>query len=400
MLRSYGRLLTSSSIRHARRASTAIVVEPYIAAKKPRRPRLPKIDTKPGANVTLAERQASLESSLQWSVKTPVRRRRKEDGPTAAATGSDLKAVEELGDATETLDPKKRVKKDTAATSESPLETDEQKPVRRRKAVAKAFDTEEDNALPTLASSGMPKPKRRTKKALAIPPRLLPPVDQKHHDLSSFLTHASRSNLNTASTVYRGTHFEYTVAGALRAFDFNLQRTGRSNDLGIDLVGHWSLPTERKRKTYEVPVIVQCKAARPTPSMIRELEGAYTGAPSGWRGDGVLALLANVHPSTKGVRGSRAASRWPLGVLQVTREGEVKQFLWNAVAAQAGLEGLGVALRYASKRGGMLQAVGDDEEGESTASSIGLTWMGKPWLPSAAQLAKQDAAATRALLKS
>ncbi|KAK0803976.1 hypothetical protein LTR75_007767 [Friedmanniomyces endolithicus] len=339
MLCSHVRPLTSSLTRRVRCALNWIPVATNATAAKPvartRAVKVPKQDALYRPDVGLAERQAILDASLQ-----PVKK------PTT-------------------------------------------KP-RRTKATEPA-SKEEDVADTTATETDAPKPrKRRTTKVKApsVPPRLLPPTEPKHHDLSSFLAHVSRNNINTTSTVYKGTHFEYTVAAALRSLNFTLQRTGRSNDLGIDLVGHWSLPSEHgKKKDYHVPVLVQCKAARPTPAMIRELEGAYTGAPAGWRGEGVLALLANVHPSTKGVREAVQRSRWPLGVLQVTREGKVKQFLWNAVAPEVGLEGLGVAVRYASKRGGVLEA-GGDGEGE-TASSIGLTWMGKVWRPAGMQIAEE-----------
>ncbi|KAF2763703.1 hypothetical protein EJ03DRAFT_251338, partial [Teratosphaeria nubilosa] len=166
-----------------------------------------------------------------------------------------------------------------------------------------------------------------------------------HHDLASFLNHTKMTNGSTTSAVYKGTHFEYTVAEALKSYNFGLHRTGRSNDLGIDLVGRWELPTHTAGADG-MPVLLQCKFAKPTPAMVRELEGAYTGAPAGWQGSGVLAILASTHASTEGVRAACQRSRWPLGVMQITREGEVKQFVWNAVAADAGLEGLGVAVRY------------------------------------------------------
>ncbi|KAK5727694.1 hypothetical protein LTR17_012552 [Elasticomyces elasticus] len=339
----YVRPLTSSPTRYLGRPLIQRANETTLAKK--RAPRVPKADAIIRPDVGLAERQSILEASLQKVKKKPVRR--KEDDETILlSAGNEL----ELG-------------------AVHPVPSEETKPKRH---IAKA-------------------------KAAAIPPRLLPPVEQRHHDLPSFLAHAASKALSTTSTVYKGTHFEYTVAAALSNLNFTLQRTGRSNDLGIDLVGQWSLPTERKKKSYDVPVIVQCKAARPTPSMIRELEGAYTGAPAGWRGDGVLALLVNVHPSTKGVREAVQRSRWPLGVLQVTRDGAIKQFLWNAVAAEIGLEGLGVTVRHASKRGGMLE-VGEEvvngDDMASTASSIGLTWMGELWRPAGGQTVAEEAAAT------
>ncbi|KYG45693.1 hypothetical protein M433DRAFT_48515, partial [Acidomyces richmondensis BFW] len=171
-----------------------------------------------------------------------------------------------------------------------------------------------------------------------------------HHDLLSFLAYAERSNLNKTSNVYKGTHYEYTVAAALESYNFILQRTGRSNDLGIDLVGHWMLPGSNGKVTEafgsDIPVLIQCKFAKPTPSMIRELEGTYVGAPAGWNGPNVLALLVSTQQATEGVRAAVQRSKWPLGVVQVTRSGVTRGFLWNAVASEAGLQGLNVGVRY------------------------------------------------------
>ena len=212
----------------------------------------------------------------------------------------------------------------------------------------------------------------------------------KHNDFASFLAYADRVNLSTASTVYKGTHFEYTVAESLKAYGFTLHRTGRSNDLGIDLIGHWMLPG--RPKGSPLPVIVQCKAnksAKPSPAMIRELEGAYGGAPSGWRhGDGVLALLVTTQPSTFGVRAAGQRSMWPLGVMQVTAgQGVMKQFVWNTAASEAGLEGMAVAVKY--REAEELQA-SSAEVSRSIEWSLGLTWMGKPWRPAELRKTKRS----------
>nr|POE94435.1 hercynylcysteine sulfoxide lyase [Quercus suber] len=222
-----------------------------------------------------------------------------------------------------------------------------------------------------------------------VPTRLLPSSSANHHDLPSFLAYTSRVGLDERSTTYKGTLYEYIVGESLSTLNFQLRRTGRSNDLGIDLIGHWNLP---RRFTSEpaIRVLVQCKAVKPTPSMVRELEGAYIGAPAGWRGEGVLALLVASQEATKGVRAAVQRSQWPMGILQITTAGVVKQFLWNAIAAQAGLEGLGVAVRYGDAGSNVAAAIRDDEEAEAVSnssesaassrvdSSITLTWLGQP----------------------
>ncbi|KAF2859812.1 hypothetical protein K470DRAFT_192269, partial [Piedraia hortae CBS 480.64] len=160
-----------------------------------------------------------------------------------------------------------------------------------------------------------------------------------HHNLDTFVAYAKQSELNESSSVYKGTHYEYTVAYALSQFNFDLHRVGRANDLGIDLVGYWRLPFH-KPKQRGMAVLVQCKVSAPTPAHVRELEGAHSGAPSGWRGKGALAMLVCTEPSTAGVRASLQRSDRPMGVMQVADDGKVRQFLWNNTATELGLQGL------------------------------------------------------------
>ena len=238
---------------------------------------------------------------------------------------------------------------------------------------------------PDDGQSSPRKPKlKQSAKSSKLPPRLVQ-TSSNHHDLDSFLAYADRVDLNRNTNVYKGTLYEYMVASTLRHFSFQLHRTGRSNDLGIDLVGHFYLPSAAKtgrkatRDLHELKVVVQCKALKPTPAMVREREGAYVGAPAGWRGEGVLALLVASKEATKGVRDALQRSRWPMGLLQVTAEGEVRQFLWNAVAEEIGLAGLGVTVKYAD--GVKKTTVGQSDTGSARAASgsIVLTWMGEMW---------------------
>lgn len=188
-----------------------------------------------------------------------------------------------------------------------------------------------------------------------------------HQDLESFLKYAKKAELSTKTAVYKGTLYEYTVASVLKAFGFSLRRTGRSNDLGIDLLGCWHLP----QAPAELKVIVQCKASKPTPAMARELEGAYVGAPSAWQGDNVMALLVSTLPCTKGVSMAIQRSTSPVGVMQIDREGRIRQFLWNAVAGERGLSGLGATTKYSRPE--------KVDETEEVIETITLTWMGKRW---------------------
>lgn len=180
-----------------------------------------------------------------------------------------------------------------------------------------------------------------------------------HKDLTSFLQYAQRSGLDQKSTTFVGTHFEYTVANSLSRLGFSLQRIGGSSDYGIDLLGEWTVPSSDK----PLRVLVQCKSIqRPGPHLIRELEGAFAGAPPGWRGSGVLGLLATEKAATKGIRDALGRSRWPMGFISCSRAGHLHQMLWNQRAEEEGLGGMGVGLKYPRDGG---------------EKHIGLMWNGK-----------------------
>lgn len=166
-----------------------------------------------------------------------------------------------------------------------------------------------------------------------------------HNSLPSFLEYAERSGLNPKSTVYVGTHYEYLVAERLASYGFSLFRVGGASDYGIDLLGTWTVPSAPN----PIKVIIQCKAiaSKLGPSHVRELEGAFVGAPAGWRGSCVLGLLVGQQPATKGVRDSLGRSRWPMGYISFsTADGQVSQIQWNRLAVNRGLDGMGVAVKY------------------------------------------------------
>lgn len=203
------------------------------------------------------------------------------------------------------------------------------------------------------------------------------PGSENHHDLPSFLAYAERVNLASHRTVYVGTHYEYTVAATLKRLGFHLTRTGRASDFGIDLLGAWALPIPTTKGALPRPpplslrVLIQCKASNKilNPKNIRELEGAFTGAPARWREEDFLGLLATTKKATKGVMDALGRSRWPMGFLKIDPDGRVEQFLWNASARARGLEGLGVTVRYSLTE--------KDADGD-LKSDIALTWQGKP----------------------
>lgn len=197
-------------------------------------------------------------------------------------------------------------------------------------------------------------------------------TSQEHHDLQSFLEFAARKKLDPESTVYKGTHYEYTVMESLKQFGFQLHRSGKSNDKGIDLIGHWDLPGE----PHQIKVLVQCKVSRATPANIRELAGAYAGAPSEWQGESVLALLASSKAATKGVLQGAQASKSALGVLHVESDGLTRQFVWNHAAGQRGLAGIGVTAKYQQEQSRNPLA---DQGIKETIKTVTLTWNGQPF---------------------
>lgn len=186
------------------------------------------------------------------------------------------------------------------------------------------------------------------------------PPTNNHHDLPSFLAYADRSGLDQKSTLYVGTHYEYTVAQVLSQYGFYLKRVGGHSDYGIDLLGTWTVPSSKE----PLRVLAQCKAIarKSTPNLVRELEGAFVGAPVGWKGHGVLGVFVTEKAATKGVRDSLARSRWPMCFISCTRAGHVQQMLWNRRAEEEGLEGLGVGMRHTG---------GDGE------SQLSMLWKGR-----------------------
>lgn len=204
-------------------------------------------------------------------------------------------------------------------------------------------------------------PRRASSPGRREPPFPEPPSTS-HHDLHSFIEYANRTNLNAKSTVYVGTHYEYTVASTLAQYGLSLRRVGGASDYGIDLLGTWALPSARE----PLRALVQCKAGVIGPHVVRELEGAFVGAPVGWRGPGVLGVLASRRAATKGVGDALARSRWPMVFVCCSADGVVAQVRWNQRAAEEGLEGVHAAVRHS---------------GEGAGSRIVLTWKGKAIRP-------------------
>lgn len=210
------------------------------------------------------------------------------------------------------------------------------------------------------------------------------PSKNQHHDLASYVAYAARTGLDVHSNVYVGTHYEYTIAAALGRLGFSLRRIGGQSDKGIDLLGTWSVPSTPAH--LPLRVLLQCKAYANTkkagkvgPQFVRELEGAYVGAPSGWRGSGVVGLLVTQRPATKGVRDALARSRWPLGYVSCSQDGTLEQMLWNHRAEEEGLEGMGVTASLS------------DVDRHGATQRLVLTWKGRPYVPTSPSSGHEDA---------
>ncbi|MCJ1444928.1 MAG: hypothetical protein MMC23_005432 [Stictis urceolatum] len=219
----------------------------------------------------------------------------------------------------------------------------------------------------------------KSKKSLSID---LPPSDPHapHNSLATFLSHASRTGLSARSTVYNGTYYEYVCQTALEKLGFKLTRVGGRSDAGIDLIGTWQLPSQ----PFPLRCIVQCKALsrKLGPNLVREIEGAFNGAPAAWRGDKVVGVLCSTKPATKGVRDAiRDSGRgvvWVLVEGKGANEGMLRQAVWNQGVADLGAQGVDVGVLYIpSKKDG---AIGT-KESEEPEQEIRLKFKGEVWTP-------------------
>ncbi|KAL8693735.1 MAG: hypothetical protein Q9218_001480 [Villophora microphyllina] len=201
-----------------------------------------------------------------------------------------------------------------------------------------------------------------------------------HHDLSTFLAYARSNSLSSSSNVYNGTHYEYLCQSTLARLGFSLSRTGGPDDRGVDLLGTWSLPS--LSPSGPLRCIVQCKSlkAKVMPGVVRELEGAFSGAPAGFGGDEVVGVLCSKREATKGVREAMRRSNRPVVWVMVedlggeeVKAGRVRQILWNQRVGDLGAEGMGVGLRYFPGSGG--------DGDERVQKEVLLTWKTELWEP-------------------
>ena len=214
-----------------------------------------------------------------------------------------------------------------------------------------------------------------TRRLFKLPPLPTPP-SQNHHDLPSFLAYAHRIDLPETSTVYQGTHYEYTVQQTLRHSAFCLHRVGGRDDAGVDLVGTWHLPA----REHPLRVFVQCKALKNkvSPNLVRELEGSFRLPPPATTGGGgggaaeKAGVLVSTREATKGVRDAMARSAYPVMWMMVERDGSLQQVLWNTKVEELGVGRLGVEVRHHTSTHAS-RAV----DGTTRDKDIVLTWDGE-----------------------
>jgi len=156
----------------------------------------------------------------------------------------------------------------------------------------------------------------------------------------------SKTTASTLSTHALGTAFETHTLRLLKHHLFTLTHTGQRNDRGIDLCGHWAVPSH----PTPIPVIIQCKASsRLGPDAVRALEGALAG--SGRFSEGMGILVGKVK-ATRGVREALQRSGKRVGYFCV-EEDRVMQMIWNERANEEGLGGLEVTKLFGCEAVGL-----------------------------------------------
>ena len=80
-----------------------------------------------------------------------------------------------------------------------------------------------------------------------------------------------------------------------------------------------------------------------------------------------MGFLVAPSEATKGMRDTMIRSKFPLGFVQISREGRISQMLWNHQASLWGLEGYGVTTKFQTR---------SNTDG-GAGLEIVLTWDGK-----------------------
>ena len=169
----------------------------------------------------------------------------------------------------------------------------------------------------------------------------------------------------TIAPVHIGTTYEHLCLRTLHRLGFSLSRTGGKSDKGIDLLGTWEPPVPPGADS-SLRVIVQCKAhaGQVQPALIRELEGAATGAPGEWRSLDTIAVLCSPKGATGGIRD--AMRRTERGIIWATieeipsldeheKQAKITRLLWNERVRKVVANGLGAGLQFVPGSSGVEQ---------------------------------------------
>lgn len=175
-------------------------------------------------------------------------------------------------------------------------------------------------AKPGSAATGLDPSSTATSKAGPQPLSSLLPTHPSHNSLATFISYAQRSGLNPTRHTYLGTRYEYLAQATLTRLGLDLLRIGKTGDRGVDLAGRWYLSPSQNNQTgmaaEHLRVLVQCKRItgkrKLTPSVVREMDGAFLGAPVGWRAENVFGIIVSTKPATKGVTSALQASKRPM----------------------------------------------------------------------------------------
>jgi hypothetical protein len=90
---------------------------------------------------------------------------------------------------------------------------------------------------------------------------------------------------------------------------------------------------------------------------------------------------------TKGVLDGIQRSPSPIGALHIDSEGLTRQFIWNAVAGQIGLAGVGVTAKYSDEK---MRGATAKEGATQPIKTVVLTWEGKPFVAPSTAGKKSD----------
>ena len=122
---------------------------------------------------------------------------------------------------------------------------------------------------------------------------------------------------------------------------------------------------------------MQCKnlKAKAGPNLIRELEGAFVGAPTEWRNEGVVGVLCAGKEATRGVRDAIRSARRGIVWCHIEEVeeglGRVRQLFWNQRVSAQGVGCMEVGVRYLP---GVREGAGVGVDTEVVLTQDGEVW--------------------------